>query len=226
MLKYPFRRVWGLFGPPRIGKNEVANFLTETRGFRQFAFADKIKEEFGITNADFETAKISGDIKKLRKELWEFSAEKKKNNPNYFVDMVIDDAKSSKMSVIITDVRTTAEWNEIFNAKFNDTPLSPRIYVVGPVSGFWEEEDDGELYLRGTKITNRFYWSNIGQTRHIHNDRVGLFRFYQKLEEFFFTEDISDLTDYLNKNRYLGIGNSREEISNYISQFNVKEKIQ
>ena len=49
MIGVPFKRAFGLVGAVRSGKDSVANFLVETRGFVPLAFADQIKEEFWCT---------------------------------------------------------------------------------------------------------------------------------------------------------------------------------
>jgi len=74
MIAFPFKRIYGLVGAMRTGKDSVANFLIETRGFKQIAFADQIKEEFGISKEDFEAAKIAGNIEELRSTDFAFSS--------------------------------------------------------------------------------------------------------------------------------------------------------
>ena len=100
MIDYPHKKIYGLLGAPRAGKDTVAKYLQESRNFVSLAFADKIKEEYGLNKADFESAKISGHIDELRKDLWDFSDSKKKDDPLYFISQVLDDANSCKESNI------------------------------------------------------------------------------------------------------------------------------
>src|SRR5690242_14178452 len=115
MVVFPKKRIFGLIGAPRSGKDTVANYLQETRNFGAMAFADKIKEEFGISKEDFEAAKIAGNIEDLRKKLWDFSAVKKKIDPLYFIKKVMDEANSYQKSTVITDIRTLDELEAFFN---------------------------------------------------------------------------------------------------------------
>lgn len=216
MIGFPFKRVFGLIGAMRTGKDSVANFLTETRGFGQIAFADQIKEEFGISKADFEAAKIAGNIEELRNKLWAFSAEKKKADPEYFIKKVLEKAINMKESVIITDIRTIEEFNA-FLAITGNTPS--RMYWI---KGQLENEIDNNGCLAGSKLSEKmivdymFSEDEKYDIRCIFNNENGLFRFYQYLEKFFFVEDIKDIWE-----RHKS---SNTEVPCYVNQFEVRQK--
>jgi len=197
-----------LVGAIRTGKDSVANFLIETRGFEQIAFADQIKEEFGISNADFEAAKIAGNIEQLREELWAFSAKKKEENPTYFIDKVIDRAMSSDKSVIITDIRTQDELDSFLKI---ESGITPRVYWV---KGRLEQENINGC-LAGSKLSEKMIVDYMEKydIRCIFNNAKGLFGFYQWLDTFFFVQDIRDLWE--KKYPY---------VMSYVSHFEVRQK--
>lgn len=212
-------RIFGLVGAIRTGKDSVANFLIETRDFKRMAFADQIKEEFGISKADFEAAKIAGNIEELREKLWAFSAAKKKDDPLYFIKKVIDKARSHEGSVIITDIRTEEELSSFFDI---DLGLSQHLKRVYWVKGDFEQEVDDKGRLNGSKLLRSqvtkcqsIYNTGYRDLRCIYNDEPGLYRFYQYLDKFFFTEDIEDIW-----NNPVLKGNVR----GYLDQFEIKVK--
>lgn len=215
MIAFPFKRIFGLVGAMRVGKDSVANFLTETRGFQQIAFADQIKEEFGISAADFEAAKIAGNIEELREKLWKFSAQKKKEDPEYFIKKVIEKSLNSEGSVVITDIRTPEEMSAFLNIKSNNVN---RIYWV---RGSFEHEFDKNGCLAGSKLPEKMFANYMGPTseydlRCILNKKEGLYGFYRQLDHFFFMEDMRDIweVECLNK----------EHIALYADQFEVRQK--
>ena len=189
---FPFKRVFSLVGALRVGKNSVADFLSETRGFTQMAFADQIKEEFGINKEDFEAAKIAGNIEELRNKLWAFSAEKKKEDPNYFINKVVEKAEKSEKSVVITDIRTEEELAAFYN-------INSRIRRVYWIRGNFEQEIDENDFLAGSKLKRHIIANCLSpslttyDTRCIHNDKKGLYAFYRQLDRYFFHEDIEDI---------------------------------
>jgi adenylate kinase family enzyme len=222
MIEYPYKRVFGLIGAPRSGKDTVAKYLQESRNFVTLAFADRIKEEFGISKEDFETAKITGEIDRLRKELWNFSDKKKAEDPNYFIRLVMEEADSLEESVVITDVRTENEFMAFFD--FLPTDIITRIYNVN----YDVEKFDNDYIFTGTRISRDFYWHQRNtkeRIKQIDNKENGLFAFYSKLSSFFFREDImdlsgpSDLSEY-DKQTYK---EWRAIVSSYISQFDIRE---
>jgi len=214
MIGFPFRRIFGLVGAMRTGKDSVANFLTETRGFKQMAFADQIKEEFGISKADFEAAKIAGNIEELRDRLWAFSADKKKDDPEYFIKKVIDKAIGWEDPVIITDIRTSEEFSAFLHI---EAQQPKRVYWV---RGNFEPEFDENRCLAGSKLPEDMVANCMGpgskyDLRCIHNEKRGLYGFYQQLDRFFFLEDIQDIREH----KVLS-GN----IDLYVNQFEVRQK--
>lgn len=227
MVNYPEKRVFALLGAPRSGKDTVARYLVESRNFVKKAFADKIKEEFGVSNEDFEMAKISGKIDNLRKELWEFSEIKKKDDPEYFIRLVIDEVVNTDNSVVITDVRTEDEFNAIFNYIPNN--IIKRAYMLKNSVFSWEAAEN-KRRIKESKISEEFYLEQCaaGRIRQIQNNIRGLYRYYRYLENLFFKEDIMDLIgpndNLTDPNKY--IKNQRMNIiDRYISQFDIIEKI-
>lgn len=224
MIQYPKKRVIGLIGAPRAGKDTVANFLQESRNFVPMAFADKIKEECGISLKDFEAAKIGREADDARKTLWEFSARKRKNDPEYFIRLVMDSVSKSEQSVVITDIRTEDEFYAVSNYKCD---TASKIYMIDnyTMPGFKHE------VLIESKLSHRFIVDRMddGKITPIFNDKIGLYRFYKKLEHFFFKEDIMDLIgpegSSDNDEHKQTITALRTMVSDYIAQFEVREKI-
>lgn len=211
MIAFPFKRVFGLIGAPRVGKDSVAQFLQESRGFKPMAFADRIKEEFGVTNEDFEAAKIAGNIEELRDKLWDFSAEKKRINPRYFIDLVTESIKETSDSVVVTDIRTQDELEAV-------TEVGGRIYWVR--KGL---ESKGDGLLLGSKLFLSFLHDEAekGNIRVIYNEVIGLYRFFQYLENYFFQEDTMDLSDSPYDKQ---TDEKRRTMLSYLGQFEVRSR--
>ena len=235
MVNYPYKRVFCLLGAPRSGKDTVARYLQESRNFASMAFADKIKEEYGVSKEDFETAKITGEIDRLRKELWNFSAEKKKNDPKYFIRLVMEEAAKIERSIVVTDIRTEDEFNALF--EYLPANIIKRVYVVRESAETWEKINEGypgEYKIKDSKISKDFFCRQITKQRirRIDNDRNGLYKFYLYLSNFFFKEDIMDLVgpsgDLLDPDPDKQIYYNkmwREVVSDYISQFDIIERM-
>lgn len=207
MIEMGMKKVYGLIGKIRVGKDSVANFLSETRNFKQLALADQIKEEFGVSKEDFEAAKITGKIDELREKLWDFSAEKKKTNPKYFINKVFDRVLESKKSVIITDIRTEEEMNAFFQLDFK----LKRLYWVKDLSD--NIYDNG--FLIGSKLS-RYYLESFSDIKGIINPKTGIYQFYQYLDKFFFLEDIMDFQNFRS--------HSQQDMEKYLKQFEIKMK--
>lgn len=212
MIQFPFKRVFGLVGAPRAGKDSVAQFLRETRGFEARAFADKIKEDFGISKEEFEAAKIAGNIEKLRDKLWAFSADKKQNDPLYFINLVVKDSLAIEKSVVITDIRTPEEFSAVKNIG--------RIYWVSRDFTSDYEEKDSTRYLSGSKLLFDELTDGLqcGNIRGIGN-RSGLVDFLKDLEKIFFMEDIMDLSD--SPSDTYKDNNKRRAMMSFMNQFNI-----
>jgi hypothetical protein len=235
MVKFPNKRVFGLIGAPRSGKSEVGQYLQESRDFTPMAFADKIKEEYGISKEDFETAKITGEIEKLRKELWDFSAERKKDDPEYFIRLVMEETVKTERSIVITDIRTEDEFNALF--KYLPANIIKRVYMVRKSAETWEKINEGypgEYKIKDSKISKDFFYRQIikHRIRRIDNDINGLYKFHLYLNNFFFKEDIMDLVgpsgDLLDPDPDRQVYYNkiwREIVSDYISQFDIIERI-
>lgn len=212
MIVFPFKRIFGLVGAPRAGKDSVAKFLEETREFKAVAFADRIKEEFGITKEDFEAAKIAGNIEELRDRLWEFSAQKKKVDPLYFINLVVNDTLASEHSTVITDIRTQEELEAVQSIG--------RVYWVSHVA---RGDEDESGMLCGSKLNFNNLMNQLHKEstiRLINNDDRGLFRFYKRLDKFFFMEDIMDLSDSPSDKYHKQ--EKRGAMMSYMEQFEVR----
>lgn len=209
MINYPFKCVYGLMGPPRSGKDIVAKYLQESRDFVSLAFADKIKEEYGISVSDFESAKTSSNIEELRQELWGFSASKKAINPYYFIDLVLEEAMSTNKSVVFTDIRTDDEFNAIFK-KFSLNHTA-KVYSINHKSFY-----DG---IPGTQISQELCVARMSDIGRIYNSHNGLSAFRSELDHFFFTEDVINLMSY---NATSTIANNKIDMVKYLEQFTVR----
>lgn len=213
MIDFPFKRIYGLIGANRCGKSQVANFLTETRGFVQIAFADQIKKEFGISPEDFEAAKIAGNIEELRERLWAFSAEKKKQDPEYFIKKVINIALDAEKPVVITDIRTVEELGAFTHIQKAPNDIQ-RVYWIRPRA---EIEIDEKGFILGSKLTlediedYRAVDLPNYEIRDIDNaDQKGMYQFFRYLDFQFFHEDILDLVSH------------KHELIPYMKQFDIR----
>lgn len=224
MIVCPNKKIIGLIGVPRVGKNAVAKYLQKSRNFEAFAFADKIKEEFGISKKDFEIAKSSKNIENLRQGLWDFSAKKRQNDPFYFINLVINSALKSKSSVVITDIRTPEEFDAINKIG--------RIYWVTKNTIFDKlDKGDNEMII-GSKLdfdamSNRYLHGIPNVIGMIKNHFNNLYDFYKYLDKFFFMEDIMDLTGPVGSSdfdEHKILFNQRDLVSNYIDQFDISIK--
>lgn len=227
MIKFPFKRVYGLIGAPRAGKSIVGQYLQESRDFASMAFADKIKEEYGITNEDFEAAKVTGEIDLLRQELWAFSAGKKEDDPEYFIKLVMEKAAKTEQSVVVTDIRTENEFNALF--KYLPADMTKKVYIVGESAATWESID-GEFSnyrMKESKISRDFYCSQFstGKIGEIENKINGLHRYFLYLNSFFFKEDVINLVGPNNYSLGFHKWKYNDIISSYLSQFDVTEHI-
>lgn len=222
MTPFPKKRIYGLIGPPRSGKDTVAYFLQETRDFAPMAFADRIKEEFGLDKAAFEAAKIAGNIEELRQKLWDFSAQKRATDPEYFIRLVMEAAVITQQSVVITDIRTEDEFNALF--KYSPANTVTRVYAVLPTTS--DAFENGLMI--GSKLNKDwcFRMFEDGKINRIWNESNGLYAFHKELDKYFFTEDIMDLLDsqddYHSSNLSTKIWKSM--VSKYISHFDVRQR--
>lgn len=110
----------GLIGSPRSGKSLIGKYLSEIKGYKQFAFADRIKEEYFLegqdTEADFEKAKKENPKleKFIRNSLWLYSDDKRlKFGELYFITPVVEKIKEHNGNIIVTDIRTIEEKNAL-----------------------------------------------------------------------------------------------------------------
>ena len=88
-MEVDMKTILGLIGAPGAGKDFLADFLVE-KGFKKFAFADRIKEEYykiiGITEEAFKSCRETEEEKIIRAGLWKYSDEMKaKYGSLYFI---------------------------------------------------------------------------------------------------------------------------------------------
>ena len=101
-------------GPVGSGKDMVAQYLVAQHGFRRFAFADRIKQEYyaasGHTEEEFKAARGTPLETEIRKGLWAHSVSVcRMLGDTHFVDIVIADVVRHSGPSVITDVRTPEE---------------------------------------------------------------------------------------------------------------------
>ena len=191
-MTFDRKRLFGLIGQNGCGKDTVANFLKETRGFKRLAFADRIKTEAGIDPNDFEAAKVSGKIEEVRRQLWEFSDSKIRNNPLYFIQPVMTEALKQQ-NAVITDIRTSLELDTFFEYGSSECRIK-RVYLL--TDGDKQVSvDDSTGFLKGSKLKYEIIrkFEDEGKIVRIQNDKSGLFCFMSFLDKFFFREDLVDL---------------------------------
>ena len=208
MIAFGEKRIFGLIGAPRSGKDSVANYLIETRGFVSLAFADQIKEEFGISKEEFEAAKIAGNIEELRKKLWDFSAKIREKDPLHFINNVLEKAENLPQSAVITDIRTKDELEQFVHAI-----RSKRIYFVVRNNLKYENNLLVGSELSAEMIENKIYSDDV---RVINNTAEGLYYFQRDLDKFFFLEDVRDVLDSQDYN-------NSEDMIKYLAQYDVQE---
>lgn len=104
----------GLVGPMRAGKDMVADWLTENKGFKRFAIADRIKTAYfafiGYSAEKFEQDKGALKGQEMRAGLWEYSdCIKAHYGERVFIDHMLEEAGGCGRNVVVTDVRTAQE---------------------------------------------------------------------------------------------------------------------
>lgn len=171
------KTVVGLIGAPASGKDVLADFLVEERGFRRFAFADRVKEgyyaESGYNESKFKAFRGTELEQDIRRGLWEYSDRMRKQHGElYFVMPVIADIDRSLQPAVVSDVRTPEELEQL-------QPFKPvMIHVVRDVL---TELNTG--LVPGTRI-KRFSWNEDGQRLFI-NDYGDLQQLWKALPGFF-----------------------------------------
>ena len=173
----------GIIGAPGSGKDMLADFFIKYKGFKRFAFADKIKEEFykisNYTEQQFKLSRGSELELQIRKELWQHSIEKTNNNKSYFIDPIIVETNMYD-NVVISDVRTQTELDAIKKTKF--IPILILRNFIKELEGELFQEDK---VIPGTQIPiNKIidcpiFW-NIYNIEDNYNN---LYKFYNLLKE-------------------------------------------
>ena len=112
-----------LIGAPRSGKDEIATFLIKNKDFSRLAFADKIKDmyfkESNITEDYFNSVKGLPEETLIRNSIWAYSdTMRKKFGKSYFIDPVVQDIISLNGNVVVSDVRTKDELDEMVKLGF------------------------------------------------------------------------------------------------------------
>jgi len=140
------KTIIGLIGAPASGKDTIAEFFVRNKGFKKFAFADKIKEGFyeesGFSEEEFKEARGTDKELIIRDGLWEYSSNICKiNGDDYFVKQVIEKVKEYNNLAIVSDIRTNIELKYLFN-------IGAQIILI---LRDYKEELKGKI-LPGTKI--------------------------------------------------------------------------
>jgi len=220
MIEFPQKRIWAIIGKSRSGKDTVAKYLQETRGFASYAFADKIKAEFGISKGDFEISKINGQAEQIRKDLWEFSDSKTSKDSLYFVRKILDDINNSNLSAIITDIRTPEEFNAFFYYDY-DTTVNRRVFYISSSNSPLVDDFENSI-LKDSRLPIELISQSIqdGSIQYLLNNKNSIFYFYQYLDSLFFKEDVIDLHDIKqNFNEW------RSMATDYLNQFTIIQKV-
>lgn len=171
----------GLVGPIRSGKDTIASWLSENRGFQRFAVADRIKEEYfnqiGYSNELFEAEKSTPCGTKIREDLWKYSDSVKKTlGDKYFIKLVLDTAKNLNQNVIITDLRTELEIDEAIKAGF-------RIVLVMNQEKVNDEED-----IDGSRVK----WGQLLHRSIVCIKNLGTLKEFQKNIEQVYTKEFDN----------------------------------
>jgi dephospho-CoA kinase len=108
----------GLIGAPGAGKDVLAEFLVKSKSFKHFAFADKVKKGYyaisGFSEEQFKTSRGTELEQTIRKGLWEFSDQmRRKYGDLYFITPVIQEMVACQQSVVVSDVRTADELEQM-----------------------------------------------------------------------------------------------------------------
>jgi dephospho-CoA kinase len=164
----------GLIGAPNSGKDVIADFLVKNKGFRKFAFADRIKKEYyatsGYSEEQFKNSRGTELEQIIRIGLWKFSDEKRNEFGNlHFITPVIQEIIDCQTSVVVSDVRTLYEFDQLNKIG------SIMIHVYRTVFDLTNEYIPGtRLRTLTTKALLKFY-----------NNYSTLELFQEKLVEFF-----------------------------------------
>lgn len=159
----------GIIGDPRVGKDEVANFLVKYYNFKKIAFADQIKKEYfihiGITIEDFEELKKNNMCHFIRNQLWEYSNRIKEiKGQDYFIKTVLD--KINNDNWVITDIRTKLELECVLEKNI-------KILVI--------KKDN----LKNNIIDSELTFDDIREFDVIMNDKETIDKFEENLQDFF-----------------------------------------
>jgi len=169
----------GLIGAPASGKDTVAEFFVRNKGFKKFAFADKIKEGFyeesGFSEKEFKEARGTDKELVIRNGLWEYSSKICKINGNdYFVKLVIEKVLEYNGLTVIADIRTDIELKYLFD-------INSQIILI--LRDYKEELRN--KFLPGTKIMLRdviefpIFWNTYNNISEIQG---ALESFYKEIQ--------------------------------------------
>ena len=104
-----------LSGYLQSGKDTVGNYLVERFNFKRVAFADILKDEvselYNIPRSLLDTTE--GKTVENRSKLIKHGAKRRAENLNYWIDKIIENIRTSKQNVVITDWRFAHEFNVI-----------------------------------------------------------------------------------------------------------------
>ena len=104
------------------GKDTVANYLVKEYKYKRLAFADILKDDvskiYSIERQLLDTTEGKKNFntvykKSNRQILIDHGCDKRKIDPNYWVDKVIDKLKNTKENYVVSDWRFENEYNRI-----------------------------------------------------------------------------------------------------------------
>jgi len=166
--------VLGLIGAKDTGKDVISGFFVREKGFKKFAFADKIKEGYylnsGHTEEEFKSSRNLPKEEEIRKGLWEYSDEKiSKYGKLYFIAPIIEEIKICN-KVIISDIRKEEELEELLK-------IDAKIIYI------YKNVDENKEYIPDTRIK----FEMLKKIKYIKfwNYYDKLERLYERLEKFY-----------------------------------------
>jgi hypothetical protein len=108
------QKVIGLVGPANAGKDMIAGYMETRKGFKRFAFADRIKKAYyaatGLNEERFKAIRGTPQEAEVRQGLWDYSDRMRAEKGSLcFVRMLMDEVLEYPGDAIITDIRTPDE---------------------------------------------------------------------------------------------------------------------
>lgn len=173
----------GIIGAPEVGKDLIAEYLCEKKGYKRLAFADEIKKGFykltGYSEEEFKKARGEAFEEHIREGLWKYSRTiMAKHGSNFFIEPVISNIKASVEPVVVTDIRTKAELEAVLSTREADTAFDFRVFMIvrNP------KKELSKKTLSGTKLA---LCDIMGRFPIFWNDTNTLDEAYREFERFY-----------------------------------------